>query len=283
MLKTDLILLDSLLQEMESEDESSSEYEEPKQILYDIVPYKEWEQEPEVIKYPDKGGQKSRVGYWPFSRQPSSVLPGDVESILSHRLPWLFAVSQDANLVAVLQEGSLEVWHSKENYGTLVGRRMIRRDPCPSWRCLAWNEDNQLLAIAYSDGNIEICDTVGGMMYQIISPHIPASQPAASSSDTPRRGPSNLTYVEIFFTNVRIRDKKWISELVVVDVGGRILSFLVSASGYQELSNFAVGWNLTSAVYSPQHNLLTTSGVSPLLGRSTCAGKAGCFGIHSYR
>lgn len=63
----------------------------------------------------------------------------------------------------------MEVWHSKENYGTLVGRRMIRRDPCPSWRCLAWNEDNQLLAIAYSDGNIEICDTVGGSKYAFIS------------------------------------------------------------------------------------------------------------------
>ena len=29
-------------------DESGSDVEEPSQILYDIVPYKEWEQEPEV-------------------------------------------------------------------------------------------------------------------------------------------------------------------------------------------------------------------------------------------
>ena len=40
-------------------------------------------------------------------------------------------------------------------------------------------------------------------MYQIISPNIPGSQPGGSSSDTPRRGPTNLTYVHIFFTNVR--------------------------------------------------------------------------------
>ncbi len=33
---------------MESDEESCSEFEEPAQILYDIVPYKEWEQEPEV-------------------------------------------------------------------------------------------------------------------------------------------------------------------------------------------------------------------------------------------
>ena len=33
--------------------------------------------------------------------------------------------------------------------------------------------------------------------------------------------------------NTRLRDKKWISELVLVDIGGRINSFLVSATGYQ--------------------------------------------------
>ena len=32
---------------MESDD-SDSEYAEPVQILYDLVPYREWEQEPEV-------------------------------------------------------------------------------------------------------------------------------------------------------------------------------------------------------------------------------------------
>ena len=37
-----------LVGKMESDEESCSEFEEPAQILYDIVPYKEWEQEPEV-------------------------------------------------------------------------------------------------------------------------------------------------------------------------------------------------------------------------------------------
>lgn len=34
----------------DSDNESISEYEEPAQILYDILPYKEWEQEPEVFQ-----------------------------------------------------------------------------------------------------------------------------------------------------------------------------------------------------------------------------------------
>ena len=33
--------------QMDSED-GDSDYDEPVQILYDIVPYREWEQEPEV-------------------------------------------------------------------------------------------------------------------------------------------------------------------------------------------------------------------------------------------
>ena len=36
-----------VFQKMESDD-GDSDYDEPVQILYDIVPYREWEQEPEV-------------------------------------------------------------------------------------------------------------------------------------------------------------------------------------------------------------------------------------------
>ena len=47
---------------------------------------------------------------------------------------------------------------------------------------------------------------------------------------------SYISYREFFlliFTNFRIREKKWTSELVLVDISGRIISFLVSPSGYQ--------------------------------------------------
>ena len=53
----------------------------------------------------------------------------------------------------------------KYYFGYISVNPKWRRDPNPSWRCLAWNEDNQLLAIAYSDGNIEICDTVGLLLF----------------------------------------------------------------------------------------------------------------------
>ena len=43
----------------------------------------------------------------------------------------------------------------------MVGRRGVRKDPAPSWRSLAWSEDAQLLALGFSDGAIELCDTLG--------------------------------------------------------------------------------------------------------------------------
>ena len=31
----------------------------------------------------------------------------------------------------------------------------------PVWRKVCWSEDAQLLALAYSDGAVEVCDTIG--------------------------------------------------------------------------------------------------------------------------
>ena len=72
----------------------------------------------------------------------------------------------------IFQDTVLEVWHSKDNYGTMVGRRGVRKDPAPSWRNLAWSEDAQLLAVGFSDGAIELCDTLGTDFLEIKLFHI---------------------------------------------------------------------------------------------------------------
>ena len=78
------------------------------------------------------------------------------------------------------------------------------------------------------------------------------------------------SFCALVFTSARLREKKWTSELILVELSGRISSFLVSPSGYQELSTYSVGWSLTSAVFCPLHSLLVTSGGAgcPLAGRS---------------
>ena len=49
------------------------------------------------------------------------------EFILLKKYFMCFTQNLMLNDVEFIQENMLEVWHSKENYGTLVGRRTIRR------------------------------------------------------------------------------------------------------------------------------------------------------------
>ena len=70
--------------EEREEEASSSEEEEDEQatILYDVVSYREWEQEPEVVKKKqnDVLPGKSRGG-WLQLAPPPSLLPPTVEAI----------------------------------------------------------------------------------------------------------------------------------------------------------------------------------------------------------
>jgi len=266
-------------------DGETSEEEEAEQatILYDVVSYREWEQEPEVVKKQGDVLQGKSRGGWLQLAPPPSILPPRVEAIQGAAIPWLFEVSSDGQYIAVLQEFALEVWSSREQYNTLVGRRPVEKDPAPQWRRLQWTEDNSLLAVAMSSGAVEVVDTVGTPVFTIISPCIPASQPGWI--DTLRVGPTLNSYCGLFFTTARLREKKWTAELMMVELSGRVISFLVSPSGYQELSTFSIGWSLTSAVLCPSLNLLVTAGGStcPTTGSRRLIGKASHQGIIALR
>ena len=269
---------------------SVEETGETKNILYDIVTYKEWEQEPEVqrnggLERSDPATAVSRL--WRSSGQITPVVPVSVEKLRLSSLTWQLAVSPDAGLIAVLGDTCLEVWSSKDNYTHLLGRRPVERDPAPHWRHVVWTRDCQLLALAASSGHVEVCDTVGGHVYHVISPRIAASQPGWA--DSVRSGPLRTSYAGVFFTEVRVRDvtrdKGWVSELVVCEVSGAVTSFLVSVSGYQELSRYDLGWSLTSASLCPTLGLLITSGADscPLTGHRSLVGKASHSGLVTLR
>ena len=100
-----------------------------------------------------------------------------------------------------------------------------------------------------------------------------------------RVGPTLNSYCGLFFTTARLREKKWTAELMMVELSGRIISFLVSPSGYQELSTFSIGWSLTSAVLCPSLNLLVTAGGStcPTTGSRRLIGRASHQGIVALR
>ena len=71
-------------EEVDRDNEGSEEEEEEQEqaiILYDVVSYREWEQEPEVVKKSIDALQgKSRAGWLPLA-PPPSLLPPKVEAL----------------------------------------------------------------------------------------------------------------------------------------------------------------------------------------------------------
>ena len=71
-------------EEVDRDDEGAMEKEEEEEqaiILYDVVSYREWEQEPEVVKKSIDALQgKSRAGWLPLA-PPPSLLPPKVEAL----------------------------------------------------------------------------------------------------------------------------------------------------------------------------------------------------------
>ena len=99
-------------------------------------------------------------------------------------------------------------------------------------------------------------------------------------------GPIDTTHVGMFFTEVRLpRDGGWVSELLVAEVRGEVTSWLVSGSGYQELSRCSLGWQLTAATLCTRLGLLVTAGqdTCPLAGHRSLVGKASHAGLVTLR
>ena len=79
-------------EEVDRDDEESEESEEEEEeeeqaiILYDVVSYREWEQEPELVKKSSDTLQgKSRAGWLPLA-PPPSLLPPRVEALQVQKL-----------------------------------------------------------------------------------------------------------------------------------------------------------------------------------------------------
>ena len=77
---------DRVREEERENSEDEREEEEQATILYDVVSYREWEQEPEVVKKNDVLQGKSRGG-WLQLTPPPSILPPRVEAIQVSRPP----------------------------------------------------------------------------------------------------------------------------------------------------------------------------------------------------
>ena len=74
----------------ERDGDTSEEEEEQATILYDVVSYREWEQEPEVVKKQGDVLQGKSRGGWLQLAPPPSILPPRVEAIQVSKEPLLW-------------------------------------------------------------------------------------------------------------------------------------------------------------------------------------------------
>jgi hypothetical protein len=109
-------------------------------------------------------------------------------------------------------------------FQTPLSKIRINKDPLPAYRQLCWSPDGALLAVTSSNGQIDIYDSYGFVVYPIFSQKLPGRDASHSVQHS---------YAGVFFSDIRVKSRDWIFELILVDYSGRINSFLLSPSGYQ--------------------------------------------------
>ena len=265
-------------------------------ILYDILVYREWPKtalEPydtisanrrlsfsglnDVASNEENGETSSTYkwfrSFWPFSWfSPSSVkgLPPKVKCLFDQRIAWKFSLSDDGSLLAVLQDHLLEIFSAKDNFTTALGRirlsqshEQCNKDPHPSFRLLTWSPDASLLVLTSSHGNVDIYDAYGFHVYSIFSTNVPRKEYFSGTSGVSSQSCGN-SYIGAYFTEVRVKSRDWLCELILVDYSGYVNSFLLSPSGFQEYTSFSLTQNysqfkncgISAATFSSKHNLL---------------------------
>ena len=125
-----------------------------------------------------------------------------------------------------------------------------------------------MLLYAGSNGRVKIYEQNGDELFDIISKnwHHSGTGGGGTSADQHNAGNS---YVKTFFLpprNITNSKQNWRTELVLINHSGIINSFLISATGYQELAYFDLSTvfpsGVTDAVYSSKLRLLFVSGPS---------------------
>ncbi|CAG8436129.1 5517_t:CDS:2 [Funneliformis mosseae] len=81
----------------------------------------------------------------------------------------IMQLSPNGLYLAVSSDHKIEIRTSKSGFETNHSIFISRRDTFPKWRRLSWSPDSKILAVARSDGTIEIIDENGGLVCVILS------------------------------------------------------------------------------------------------------------------
>ncbi|XP_055491305.1 NBAS subunit of NRZ tethering complex [Leucoraja erinacea] len=256
---------------------------EEENILYDLLVHCEWLQESEA---PPRGNREcgsviAKTISAPFNFALEYVGYSSSTSLLSHsffqlvskQINWQLVVTSNGKLLAVVQDQCIEIRSAKDEFGSVIGKCIVPKDPYPQWRRVTWSQDCTLLAYAESTGTVRVFDSMGNELFIIL--------PTTSSAGDLSHAVAGLIFLE---STDCIR---YSAELLVVNYRGQLKSYLVSVGtnqGVQEKHSFSFNnhysHGVITVIYHSGHRLLLVGGYEI---KEEKVSKAKSYGITSWR
>ncbi|KAK9531668.1 hypothetical protein VZT92_011078 [Zoarces viviparus] len=253
-------------------------------ILYDLLVITEWPPETDTQLRGSKEHNTSLIAkavtgpfrlilhYLWYSPSSSSLPPGQVR-LANKQINWQLVLASNGKLLAVVQDQCVEIRSVRDDFGSVIGKCQVPKDPNPQWRRVAWSHDCTLLAYADSTGTVRLFDLMGSELFVI--------PPAVSFPGDFSCAVAGLIFLEY------TAGAQWSAELLVITCGGGLKSYLVSVGTNRNFHedhsfSFSVHYShgITSAIYHPGHRLLLVGGCE---SGDDCMSKASCYGITAWR
>ncbi|XP_066453161.1 NBAS subunit of NRZ tethering complex [Eleutherodactylus coqui] len=245
--------------------DSSASGSSEENILYDLLINTEWPPEPDVQP---RGGREHGASFvltkaitapayyfqqllW-YSPAKFCLPPGLVR-LINKQINWQLVLTSNGKLLAAVQDQCIEIRSAKDDFGSVIGKCQVPKDPNPQWRRVAWSHDCTLVAYAESTGTVRLFDLIGSELFVI--------PPQASFPGDVSYAVAGLIFLEYTASS------QWSAELLVINYRGQLKSYLVSVGAnhsYQESHSFNFGCHysqgISSVMYLPGHRLLLVGG-----------------------
>ncbi|XP_022626095.1 neuroblastoma-amplified sequence isoform X1 [Seriola dumerili] len=236
---------------------------EDENILYDLLVITEWPPETDTQLRGNKEhtsliakavtGPFRLILHYLWYSPSSSSLPLGLAHLANKQINWQLVLASNGKLLAVVQDQCVEIRSVRDDFGSVIGKCQVPKDPNPHWRRVAWSHDCTLLAYADSTGTVRLFDLMGSELF-VIPPVV--SFPGDFSCAV-----AGLIFLEY------TASAQWSAELLVITYGGGLKSYLVSVGtnqNFQENHSFSFSAHyshgITSAIYHPSHRLLLVGG-----------------------
>lgn len=254
-------------------------------ILYELLIYAECQQDPEILykggpdKLEDNFSAANYIQKWLSVLAPEPCPPTLIHRLMNLQMPWTFAIGGNGAVIAILQDNFLEIRTSRDEYGAVIGRTSVNKDPNPQWRKILWSPDCSMLALANSIGKLDFYDLIGAQMFSI---------PNKDFIQTNGKANFRFAVAGMAFSDVRVKNTQWSYEFLVADFQGSIKGYFISPSdGFQESHTFSLSScypvGISCFMYHPGHNILIFCGKSYKLSDLSTSNEGSQMGMSVWR